>query len=90
MIRLKDMAEALSFKPTLLIWWNRNLVTSYKGNPLKPGMISSLLFLERKDTGADRIIALSSLFKAWVRFVVYWPYKYPALSGILWHTGYAP
>lgn len=88
MIRLNDMAAALSFKPTLLICLKKKVTTSYSGNPRKPGIINALLFRDRKDTGADRIIVRCSLFKAWVRFVFSGPYNYPVLFDILWHIDY--
>ena len=89
-IRLKDIAAALSVKPTLLTCLKKKITTSYKGNPRKPGMISALLFLERKATGADLSIVRSSLFKVWVLFVVYALYTDPVLFDILWHIGYVP
>lgn len=51
MIRLNDIAAALSFNPTRLIWRIKNLITSYKGTPLKPGIKICLLLRAAKATG---------------------------------------
>jgi hypothetical protein len=42
--KLNETAAALSFKPTLFIWWMKNIVTSYNGTRSKPGRMIFLLF----------------------------------------------
>ena len=71
MIRLNEMAAALSFNPTLLICFKKKLATSYTGIPLKPGITQRLLFCKRKDTGGNLSMMRSSFVKAWGRFVVF-------------------
>ena len=82
MIRLKEMAEALSVSPTLLICLTKKSPTSYKGNPFEPGMIRDLLIRETNAAGRDLNSMRSNLVKAGVHFVVYGPYRHQGLFDI--------
>ena len=47
MIKLKEMADALSVKPDTLSCFLKNFITSYSGIPWKPGSIHFLLLLDK-------------------------------------------
>jgi hypothetical protein len=51
MIKLYEMAEALSASPCVLICLRKKTITSYKGSPANPGRQHSLLFLTKKGKG---------------------------------------
>jgi hypothetical protein len=53
MVKLKEMADALSEKPVLLACKKKNRITSKRGIPWKPGSRIFLLFLTRNLTGVD-------------------------------------
>lgn len=69
-IKLKDIAAALSVKPTFFTWEIKNLLTSNKGMPLKPGIKIFLLLRIAKVTGASVISFRSIFFKAITGFAV--------------------
>jgi hypothetical protein len=61
MIKLKEMAAALSFNPIFFTCSEKKTTTSNNGIPLNPGIIICLLFLIKKAIGGKVIIIFSNL-----------------------------
>lgn len=62
------MADALSVSPCVFICLKKKTITSYNGNPAKPGSRQCLLFLIRKAMGVFVINILCILSKSFINY----------------------
>lgn len=69
MIKLKEIADALSVNPETPNCFLKKRITSYRGTPSKPGNIHLLLFLIKKFIGGDVNMIRSSFVNPCIDFI---------------------
>src|SRR5436190_379595 len=88
MVKLNAIAEALSVIPTVFTCFRKNIHTSYKDTPRKPGNEICLLFSAMKLTGAELRIFFSMV--SYRDIIFYWPNQavWLMLPGKVLHISY--